>query len=317
MTELSISAVERRSGVTKQPEETLGEYLARVGERADLPPEDIAVIVDHANRQQFSPEVNSSAETDQTITEFLQAIGSIKDTSSNEKETPTQSHQDERQQEEKRTKVSSPTAASGNKREDDSDSAWSRIPVIIVVCLLVLSAIAGGAALLNDDIFSLSTDESGSSTEDGATPSAAAGANSTQSDNNNESEATVVTSAAEAEGALEVTDMLVDGEDPEEEFIEFTNVGEVTLDMSDWTVRDRENGGAVDAGGVDPATFPEGFTLEPGESVRLYTSPGENTEDTIYWGYYDRQNWHPDGDVIIVLDGDGNEVLRYEYGSPP
>lgn len=317
MTDLSISTVERRSGVPKQPDETLGEYLARVGKQTDLPPEDIEAIIEYANQQQFAPAGDSSGETDQTINEFLQEIDSIKDTSTSEKETKTQRNQDERRQAKKHAELSSPTTTSGSEEENDSDSAWSRRPVVIAVCLLVLSAIAGGAALLNDDLFSLSTDETASSTDDGATPSAAVGTNSTQSENNNESETPVVTSAAEAEGTLEVTDMLVDGDDPEAEFVEFTNVGEVTLDLSDWTVRDRENGGAVDAGGVDPATFPEGFTLESGESVRLYTSPGENTEDTIYWGYHDRQNWHPERDVIIVLDGDGNEVLRYEYGSSP
>jgi hypothetical protein len=127
----------------------------------------------------------------------------------------------------------------------------------------------------------------------------------------------VVDSASEVSNSLEVTEMLVDGTNPDEEFIELTNVGDATIDMSEWTVRDRENDGAVDARGIEPATFPDGFELGPGESVRLVTASGEDTEDTVYWGYEDRQNWRGDGDVIIVLDGDGEEVLRHEYGTIP
>jgi hypothetical protein len=126
----------------------------------------------------------------------------------------------------------------------------------------------------------------------------------------------VVDSAAEAEGALEVTDKQVEGDDPEDEYIELTNVGDVTLDMSDWTVRDREEHGVVDGQNFDPVTFPSDFQLEPDETVRIVTAEGEDTDDTVHWGY-GTQNWHQDGDVIIVLDGDEDEVLRHEYGDPP
>ena len=316
MTELSVSTIERRSGIEKQPDETLSEYLNRVGKRTDLPAEDITAIVNHANWQQFGSGADSSSTPDPPIEEFLAAVESIGETTTAETATETETELQERQQEETRSQLSLSPPTQDNEETGNTDGSPVRIPIAIAAGLLVLAAVVSGAIVLNENTGLLaSTDSPDPAPDDSTTPPA--DTNNTESEDNEESETTVVTSAAEAEGALDVTDMRVDGDDPEEEFIELTNVGEVTLDMSDWTVRDRENGGAVDAGGVDPATFPDGFTLEPGESVRLYTTPGEDTEDTIHWGYYDRQNWHSDGDVIIVLDGDGNEVLRYEYGSPP
>lgn len=305
MTELSISDVERRSGVEKRPEETITEYLHRVGDRTDLPERDVEAIVDHANRQRFGSETVPSSAPDPPIDDFLRAADSIDDTTEAETGTITRSSSHEHQREERLSEPSSLTVSLDEERNDDGGSRLRGL-LVVIVGISLLGALAGGAGLINTDI---------ASPPDVDIPESVTGVLESTDDEGSDTD--VVTSAAEAEGTLEVTDMVVDGDDPEEEFIEVTNVGDVALDMSDWTVRDRAGDGAVDAGGVDPATFPDGFVLDPGDSVRLYTAPGEDTDDTIHWGYYDRQNWHPDGDVIIVLDGDGNEVLRYEYGSPP
>lgn len=55
MAELSVSDVERRSGVEKRPDETVGEYLTRVGEEAGFPPETVSAVVEHVNRHRFAP----------------------------------------------------------------------------------------------------------------------------------------------------------------------------------------------------------------------------------------------------------------------
>jgi hypothetical protein len=44
MTRLSIPDLEDRSGMDKQPGETVAEYLRRVGQRTDLPPEDVEAV---------------------------------------------------------------------------------------------------------------------------------------------------------------------------------------------------------------------------------------------------------------------------------
>jgi hypothetical protein len=130
-----------------------------------------------------------------------------------------------------------------------------------------------------------------------------------------EAEDTPISSAADAQGNIEVTGMNVQGSDPENEWVELTNVGDTTVDMSGWTVRDRYDHGVVDGRNFRPVSFPSGFTLEPDESVRIITAPGENTDDTIHWGY-NQQNWNQDGDVIIVLDSGGDTVLEHTYGNP-
>ncbi|WP_394742935.1 lamin tail domain-containing protein [Natronococcus roseus] len=130
-----------------------------------------------------------------------------------------------------------------------------------------------------------------------------------------EADESPVSAAAEVQGDIEVTAMNVQGSDPENEWIELTNVGDNTVDMSSWTVRDRYDHGVVDGRNFSPVTFPAGFTLEPDESVRIVTAPGSDTDDTIHWGY-NQQNWNQDGDVIIVLDGSGDTVLEYTYGNP-
>ncbi|MFC6905871.1 lamin tail domain-containing protein [Halalkalicoccus tibetensis] len=309
MPSLSIPEIEDRSGMEKQTSETLNEYLRRVGERTDLPSEDIEAVIDHAAHTQFGPEPTTGGDvsTDVPIERFLRAADEI-----GEREPERSTENDETESDDSEVHIglgarnnaarsAGSTATSGTT--ETSDSGTSRrsfvLPVVLVLGVVVLAAgvlFVGGGQLP-------ATDAGPESTDGEPEPSG-------------DDEPDTIDSAADAEGDLEVTDMAVDASlEPDEEFVELTNAGDATLDMSDWTVRDRE-GGAVDERGIEPVTFPEEFTLEPGESVRIVTGPGEDTADTVHWGSETR-NWHEDGDVIVVLDGDGEEVLASEYGSPP
>lgn len=352
MTRLSVSDLEDRSGMDKQPGETVAEYLRRVGQRTDLPPEDVEAVIRYADHQQFSPDPSSMDVADAPIDEFLRAAEEL-----GESDQPAGGDGDPRtepsdQQEDSRSlETSGPPRSSAPGTETDDETSYV-YPVLLALGIVVIVGgvlVVGGGQIPGTDISLASTDNDVEETRtDGPTqdnetetdvPSEAneTGTNESTQDNetgtdepiiNNETgtdeptqvngtETNVVDSAAEAEGQLEVTDMAVDSSlEPDEEFIELTNTGDAALEMSNWTVRDREGDGAVDARGVDPVTFPDGFVLESGESVRIVTGPGEDTEDTVHWGYNTR-NWHEDGDVIIVLDGDGEEVLRHQYGSPP
>jgi hypothetical protein len=107
---------------------------------------------------------------------------------------------------------------------------------------------------------------------------------------------------------LVVSDLHVDPENDDrknlaEEYVEFTNDGDAELDLSNYTVRD-EAGAAF---GV-----PDGFVLGPGESVRLHTGAGESTETDLYWDA-GSPVWNNDGDTVVVLDENANEVLAYNY----
>lgn len=96
-------------------------------------------------------------------------------------------------------------------------------------------------------------------------------------------------------------------EDPEgaanEEDVVFENTGGNPADMSGWTVED-------EAGTT--YTFPNGFTLGPGESVTLNVEEGTDTDTDLYWGY-GRAIWNNGGDTVILKDSSGSVVLEESY----
>lgn len=295
----------------KQPGETAAEYLRRVGRHTDLPREDVEAVVERIAHRQFSPEPAFADGVTAPVEEFLreaESIGERDGAAGSDDASAVHIGPGARGGTEDSHAPDTSRTAAG-----DTDSGGGRSYLLPVLAVLGLVVVVGGALAVGGG--GIPGTDAGSTTGGDAPeadqPAAEEGTNDTTGD-----EPAVVDSAAEAEGQLEVTDMAVDSTlAPDEEFVELTNVGDATLEMGDWTVRDRE-GGAVDARGVEPVTFPDGFTLESGESVRIVTGPGEDTEDTVHWGSETR-NWHEDGDVIVVLDGEGEEVMRHEYGSPP
>jgi len=94
-----------------------------------------------------------------------------------------------------------------------------------------------------------------------------------------------------------------DHENLNDEYIAFRNDGDHTLDLTGWTVTD-----AAD----HTYSFPDGFTLEPGAMVTLYTGSGSDTDSELYWGS-NRAVWNNGGDTIIVKDNNGNVVIEREY----
>ena len=88
-----------------------------------------------------------------------------------------------------------------------------------------------------------------------------------------------------------------------DEYIVFENTGESALDMSGWTVSDEAD---------HTYTVPQGFTLDPGAQVTLYTGSGENSESELYWGS-ERAVWNNNGDTIYVHNNDGSLVLERSY----
>ncbi|WP_207589892.1 lamin tail domain-containing protein [Halomontanus rarus] len=110
--------------------------------------------------------------------------------------------------------------------------------------------------------------------------------------------------------SLTVVDFAIQGELASEEYITLRNTGESTLEMTGWTIRDRKDGGRVGTN-ASPFQFPNGFTLDPGADVTIYTGTGDSTADTLYWGYDgDFQIWREESDIVIVLDADGVVVLE-------
>ncbi|WP_425494348.1 MBL fold metallo-hydrolase [Natronoglomus mannanivorans] len=111
--------------------------------------------------------------------------------------------------------------------------------------------------------------------------------------------------------AIEVIDLTVDGVPPAEESIVLENTADESVDLSGFTLRDREDG-QVD-GGLSPFAFPSGFILEPGESVMVTTGQGDATDSELYWEY-NVNIWRGEGDVIRLVGPTDQIVLEYAYG---
>jgi len=94
-----------------------------------------------------------------------------------------------------------------------------------------------------------------------------------------------------------------DHENENDEYIVFENTGESSLELSGWTVEDEAD---------HTYYFPDGFELDPGTEVTLYTGSGTNTESELYWGS-DAAIWNNNGDTIYVTDDSGEIVIEEPY----
>jgi len=94
-----------------------------------------------------------------------------------------------------------------------------------------------------------------------------------------------------------------DGENLNDEYVVLENRGDRTVDLSGWTLRDDAN---------HVYEFPDGFELEPGATVTIYTGSGTDTDDALYWGE-NGPVWNNDGDVVSVETANGTTVVEYGY----
>jgi len=94
-----------------------------------------------------------------------------------------------------------------------------------------------------------------------------------------------------------------DHENENDEYVVFENMGESTLDLSGWTVEDEAE---------HTYRFPDGFELDPGSKVTLYTGSGTDTDSELYWGS-DAAIWNNNGDTIYVIDENGKTVVEEPY----
>lgn len=60
-------------------------------------------------------------------------------------------------------------------------------------------------------------------------------------------------------------------------------------------------------------TFPDGFVLGQGASVRVFTGCGSNSETNLYWCNPGSAVWNNSGDTAFLLDTNGNLVTQYSY----
>ncbi|WP_435077803.1 ferritin-like domain-containing protein [Halococcus sp. AFM35] len=113
---------------------------------------------------------------------------------------------------------------------------------------------------------------------------------------------------ADGEGELSVAGLSADADGTDannlnDEYITYENTGDGPLDLSGWTVTDES---------ATTYRFPDGFTLEPGAQVTLYTGSGTNTDTELYWGQA-TEVWNNGADTMTVANADGETVLQRSY----
>ncbi len=87
------------------------------------------------------------------------------------------------------------------------------------------------------------------------------------------------------------------------EWVKICNDGATALDLTGWVL--------VNSVGYF-YNFPDGFTLEAGASVTVYTGSGEDTDTELYWGN-SSEVWNNAGDTVELEDSEGNVVVSYEW----
>jgi len=97
-----------------------------------------------------------------------------------------------------------------------------------------------------------------------------------------------------------------EGEDREnlnDEYVVFRNDGTEQLELSGWTVEDEVG---------KTYSLPDGFTLDTGARVTLYTGSATDSTTELYWGN-GSQVWNNGGDTVFVHNSNGERVLSETY----
>jgi endonuclease YncB( thermonuclease family) len=90
-----------------------------------------------------------------------------------------------------------------------------------------------------------------------------------------------------------------------EEWVMFENRGTDAVDLSGWAVRDES--------ARNRYSFPDGFTIEPGQEVRLRSGCGDDSDTELHWCAMGAAVWNNDGDTVFLLDPSGNVAASRSY----
>ncbi len=91
-----------------------------------------------------------------------------------------------------------------------------------------------------------------------------------------------------------------DNENPNGEFVVVENLGDSTVDLAGWTIRDESSRHRYTFGP---------FSLAAGERVTVYSGSGEDSNRDLYWAA-DDPVWSNGGDTAYLLDPSGNYRSR-------
>ena len=114
--------------------------------------------------------------------------------------------------------------------------------------------------------------------------------------------------AGSGSGRLTVAEVTADasGDDLEapQENVVFENDGSGPLDLTGYTVSDETD---------KRYQFPDGFTLQSGDRVTLYSGAGTDTDTELYWGRTGVGVWNNGSDTVFVRDASGSTAVSHSY----
>jgi micrococcal nuclease len=94
-----------------------------------------------------------------------------------------------------------------------------------------------------------------------------------------------------------------DNKNLNDEWVQFTNVGRTTIDMTGWEIADESASNRYRFGT---------FRLAPGASFTLFSGCGTNTASSLHW-CRSSAVWNNDGDTVFVRDRNGSTVVSESY----
>jgi micrococcal nuclease len=90
-----------------------------------------------------------------------------------------------------------------------------------------------------------------------------------------------------------------------DEWVEFLNAADGSVDLSGWLVKDESASHRY--------TFPSDFQMASGAIVRLHTGCGDDTQDTLFWCNTGSAVWNNGGDTVFLIDPSGNIASSRSY----
>ena len=96
-----------------------------------------------------------------------------------------------------------------------------------------------------------------------------------------------------------------DNENPNGEWVEIANVGDVAVDVGGWTIRDESTRHRYE--------IAAGTVLQPGDGFVLFSGCGEETAAEKHWCKIDDSVWNNSGDTAFLLDANGSTVDTLAY----
>lgn len=93
------------------------------------------------------------------------------------------------------------------------------------------------------------------------------------------------------------------GDDLLGEYVQITNHGDTTVNLTYWYIKDAAN---------HMYSFSSGTAIPPGGSIRLWTGTGVNTATDIYWNS-NLPIWNNDHDTAYLKNSAGVLVDEYSY----